>query len=182
MIELKWESRDLKVWRSKSVEKAITRALSKAGGDAIRALRAESKRQVRNSKRIRAGYLANKSLPLSFPKGVKEIGNLVWTMRVSGKPVPLGEFPRRQTRKGVTVEVNKGQRKLIAGAFLATNKSGRKGVFLRPTEARYPMGHRLGPNVAQTMDDKVMIHYIQLVAERRFKSSFDRLLSLELAK
>lgn len=163
------------------LDKALLSAVRKAGGDALRALRAESKRQTRNRTRIRAGYLANTSLPLKFAKG-KDLGDLAWTMGVSGKAVPLGEYPRRQTKRGVQVEIVKGQRRLIEHAFLANTRSGRQSVFLRPTKARYPMGHRLGMSVADTFKDgkipQAAIDRAQLV----FSSAFTRLYALELKK
>ncbi len=163
------------------LNKALVSAVRKAGGDALRALRAEAKRQTRNRTRIRAGYLANTSLPLVFAKG-RNLDDLVWVMDVSGRSVPLGEYPRRQTSRGVQVEVVKGQRKLIEGAFLAPTRSGRQSVFLRPTKARYPMGHRLGMSVADTFKDGKIPQAAIGRAQTVFSSAFARLYKLELAK
>src|SRR6185503_6170312 len=140
-IVLKWNREQLQA--TAGIGPATIAALRKAGGDALRALRAATKRSIRERTRIRAGYLANRSLPLTFAKGSK-LQHFVWTMDVSGAPVPLGEYPRRQTRKGVSLEIVRGSRKLLKHAFLAVGRSGRVGVFLRPGKQRYPMGHRLG--------------------------------------
>lgn len=56
-------------------------------------------------------------------------------VRAIGQNSPIIDFAARQTRKGVTVGVSKGKRKLIKGAFVATMKSGHKGVFKRSAKA-----------------------------------------------
>jgi hypothetical protein len=163
---------DIRPWLRAHPEKAVLKAARQAGGDAQRAMRAEAKRQVRARKRIAAKYLANKSLPLDRP------APLTWRMRVSGAPVPLGEYPRRQTARGVSVEINRGKRVLIKSAFLARMRTGRLGVFLRPTDARYPMGHRLGSSVSDAMQDAA-----EPTLERAravFTSAFERLLKHHL--
>lgn len=183
MVTLEWDSRSLAPFQNArgGMQRALVSALRKAGGDALRAMRAESKRQVRDRVRIRAGFLANKALPLDFPRA-STIDGLVWVLRVSGAAVPLGEYPRRQTRKGVSVEVVKGQRRFITGAFLARTKSGRKGVFLRPTGARYPMGHRLGLRVSDSMADGRIPTAVLARAQSVFATAAARLIPLEMSK
>lgn len=54
-----------------------------------------------------------------------------------GKGIPLVVFGARQTRKGVTVKVKRaGGRGLLPGAFIATMKSGKRGVFVRGAKSR----------------------------------------------
>jgi hypothetical protein len=181
-LEITWDATTLQFLREKKTERALVAALRKAGADAIRATRAEAKRQTRTRVRIRAGYLADKALPLKFPRSPKSVSGLIWTMPVSGREVPLGEYPRRQTRKGVSVEVQPGQRMLITKAFLATAKTGRKSVFLRPTKKRFPMGHLLGMSVADSMTDGKTPHASLARARVVLDSAFARLFPLELAK
>lgn len=165
----------------KGAERALYQALKKAGGDAIRAVRAEAKRGTRERVRIRAAYLADRSLPLTFPKG-RGLSDLVWVMRVSGSEVPLGEYPARQTRKGVSVEVQRGKRTVIRSAFMARGRSARKSVFLRPTKARYPMGHKLGMSVADSMSDGRVPRAALDRGATVLGLAFNRLLALELGK
>jgi hypothetical protein len=180
-LVVSWDAKTLEQLRAKTVDRAVFRALKKAGGDALRALRAEAKRRTRDRIRIRAGYLAGSAFPLRYARG-SSVGELAWTMKVSGRAVPLGEYPRRQTKKGVSVEVQRGKRSLIRGAFLARAKSGRQSVFLRPSKLRYPMGHRLGLSVADAMADGMIPQWSFTHAERTFTSAFHRLLPLELGK
>lgn len=181
-MEITWESSSAAWLKEKRLQRALMAALKKAGGDGIRAARAEAKRRTRERVRIRAGYLADKALPLTFPRGATTVEGLEWVMRVSGRPVPLGEYPRRQTRKGVSVEVVKGRRMLIQHAFLATAKTGRKAVFLRPSSARYPMGHRLGLGVADSMKDGLTPTAALQLGLARMNSAFARLFPIELGK
>jgi hypothetical protein len=180
MIKARWEKQAL-VWIHGYPQRLVAKVAKMAGRDALRALRAEAKRATRERVRIRAGYLANSALPLRYAKA-KTIDRMSWVMDVSGAPVPLGEYPRRQTRKGVSVEVKKGSRVLLESAFLAARKTGRKGVFLRPTAERYPMGHRLGLSVADSMRDGVVPTRALERGRLVFESAFTRLLTLELAR
>lgn len=176
-----WHEKSLLGIRSRTVERAVFQAVKKAGGDALRRLRAEAKRQVRARVAIRAGYLAASALPLQFARG-RRLDELQWVMRVSGREVPLGEYPRRATKKGVNVEVQRGRRVLLKGAFLATARTGRKSVFLRPSKFRYPMGHRLGLNVADAMADGQIPAVALGEAGKVLGAGFARLFPLELAK
>jgi hypothetical protein len=180
-LTVSWDAKSLGFIRKSRLERAVLSTTKKAGGDAIRAVRAEAKRRVRERVRIRAGYLANRALPLVYPKGAERLEGLVWRVDVSGAAVPLGEYPRRQTRRGVSVEVQVGKRSLIQSAFLAASRGGRKGVFLRPGKARYPMGHRLGLNVADSMADGRVPELALQRGRVVFETAFARLIGMELS-
>jgi hypothetical protein len=49
-----------------------------------------------------------------------DLAGMTWVVNVSGEPVPLVAYPYRQTKQGVSVEVNRGKRTLLKGAFIAT--------------------------------------------------------------
>ena len=51
----------------------------------------------------------------------------------AGTSLPLRAFPHRQTRKGVSVAIMRGKRKVVQKAFVATMRSGHTGVFARGT-------------------------------------------------
>lgn len=180
MIKVRWEAQAL-VWIHGYPQRVVAKVAKMAGRDALRALRAEAKRATRERVRIRAGYLTNSALPLRYAKA-RTIDGMSWVMDVSGAAVPLGEYPRRQTRKGVSVEVKRGSRVLLESAFLAARKTGRPGVFLRPGRERYPMGHRLGLSVADSMRDGVVPTRALERGRLVFESAFTRLLKVELEK
>jgi hypothetical protein len=80
-----------------------------------------------------------------------DIAGMSWAVDVSGEPVPLVAYPYRQTKQGVSVEVNRGKRTLLKGAFVATLKSGHVGVFRRQGKARLPIEELRGSSLVQSM-------------------------------
>ena len=180
-LSLVWDQAMLAPLRSRGLERALTRALSKAGGDAIRAVRVTSSRTVRSRKRMKASRV-NKALELQFPRGSKHIDDLVWRMKISPDLVPTSQYPYRQTRLGVSVAINKGKRTLIKGAFVATMKSGHVGIFMREGKARLPIKEAFSSRVNDVMQDKATIPAVSARGQAVFQSSFARLLPLEIAK
>jgi hypothetical protein len=179
-IQLEWDSRDLSMWEGRKLETALTRSLGKAGSDAARAMKAASGKTVRERKRLKVARV-NKALPLTFPK-VKDISSLVWRMDVSGSPIPAVDYPHRQTRRGVSVEINTGKRSLIRGAFVATMRSGHTGIFRRRGKSRLPIDEVFTSKIADVFRDSGMIPAVHARTRAVFKGAFDRLLPLELAK
>lgn len=186
-IEFVWDSRELEVWRNRGVDKALAKALRRAGNDAIRTMRAEGTRQVRDKKNIRLKTL-REALTLKYPPNSSTIESLEWRMNVSDKAIPLGEFAKGQTRKGVRIEVNKGQSTILESSFKQMRKTSggtfgsiKQGVYLRPTKERYPMGHLLGPNVGDVFEyERPLIPAVQeagtVAFHKRFPYWFDKFL------
>lgn len=179
-ITFTWDSRDLAVWRGGRVEKALETAMKRAGNEALRAMKAASTRSVRQRKRVRVARV-NKGLPLTYPK-TSALASLAWRMDVSGAAVPLADYPSRQTRKGVSVAVNNGKRKVVKSAFLATMTSGHQGVFVRTGKSRLPIKELFSTTIADVFGDDGMIPAVQNRAQSVFASAFERLFALELAK
>ena len=164
----------LKVDISKLVEwsaakdRVIKAAAQRAGIDAIRAMRAEATRHIRARKNMKVSAI-RKRIALVKPSSRE---HLQWIVRASGESVPIGAFGglrqigvgRRKLRKrkdgvrrgGVMVEINKGAPKLIPGAFLATMKSGHKGVFRRERrKSRLPIKELFTTTVADAFRDSI---------------------------
>jgi hypothetical protein len=116
---------------------ALKRALRKAGATALRDMKSEASKRIRARKRIKVRYIT-RALSLARPSG-SDISSMRWALNVSGDPVPLVAYPHRQTKKGVSVEVNRGKRTLVKGAFVASMQSGHEGVFKRKGKARLPI-------------------------------------------
>lgn len=186
MLILDWDRSQLGILRERGLERALTRALSKAGGDTIRAISAASTRAVRFRKRVKAKRVRD-AFRLRFPRGAKHLDDLQWALVVSRQPIPLADYPRSQTKKGVSVGVNKGKRSLIKGAFLATLKSGHSGVFVREKigskrVGRLPIRELFSSTVLDVFNDGGMVPAVMERGNQVFKSSFARLLPLEIAK
>ena len=177
-VTLKWNSNDLRKWRTSKLDRALLRAAARAGSDAIRALKTASSKAIRERKRFKVARV-NNALPIFYPRSKED---LVWRMDVSGKPVPLADFPYRQTKTGVIVQVNQGQRKLVRGAFVATMRSGHVGIFRRVNKARLPIKEAFTTRVSDVFNDPKVIPAVQARAQIVFRSSFERLLQMELEK
>jgi len=179
-LTLEWDSRALDAFRGRKVDAALQRALSKAGGDAIRAMKAASGRCVRQRKRMKVKAV-NAELPIVFPK-TKAIEGLIWRMKVGARPVPVVDFPHRQNRAGVVVKINRSSNKLIKSAFVATMRSGHKGVFARTSKKSLPIKELFTTRVSDVFADAGLIPAIQTHGQKVFGQSFARLLPLEIAK
>jgi len=195
-LTLGWDRSQLGALRERGLERALTRALGKAGGDAIRAISAASTRAVRFRKRVKARRV-REAFSLRFPRGAKHIDDLAWALDVKKVPIPLADYPRSQTKRGVTVGVNKGKRTLIKSAFIATMKSGHVGVFVRERDAaiasgrdgkgrlrkgRLPIRELFSSTVFDVFGDGGMIPSVLQRGQIVFGNSFARLLPLEIAK
>lgn len=142
---------DLEQFKNRGLDKTVTRAVSMAGSDALRALRADTNRYVRARKQFPLKTL-EKSIRMNFPK-MRHIYDGVWTMRVRGEPMPLGAFKFRQGKKGVYVTINKGNRRLIRGAFVARMRSGHVGVFARAGKGRLPINEMFTSRLTDLFKD-----------------------------
>jgi hypothetical protein len=118
---------------------AINRAAQMAGSNALRAMRAEASRRIRETKGIQARQI-DSAITMVFATTKP-----VWALIAKAKPLPLFAFGARQVKSGVSVEVTKGKRAIVRHAFLATMQSGHKGVFLRRgTKQRMAKGRYVG--------------------------------------
>lgn len=118
--------RGLVPW-SRNITSNVIRATQAAGSSALRAMRAEGSRRIREKKGIQAGQV-DRALTMLFPSSKEAF---VWSLVAKAKPLPLIAFGARQTKTGVSVEVTKGSRRILRHAFIATMASGHKGVFMR---------------------------------------------------
>lgn len=161
-------------------KRAAVRVAKKAGSTALRDMRAEATKRVRSRKRIQGKYI-RRALSIHRPKG-SDLESLSWTLAVSGEPVPLVAYPHRQTKKGVSVTVNRGKRTLVKGAFLATLKSGHEGVFRRRGKARLPIDELRGSRPVDALLHRGEAEAVARRGRRSFAATFSRLFAVEKAK
>jgi hypothetical protein len=175
-----WTRSDIVALSKGPFRAALLRALRKAGSTALRDMRSEASKRIRQRKRIRIPYIAR---ALSIARtGGSEVTSMAWALNVAGEPVPLVAYPHRQGKRGVTVEVNRGKRTLVKSAFVATMRSGHKGVFRRSGTARLPIEELRG---SRPVDALLHRGESDAVAERggeSFGRTFTRLLPLEIGK
>lgn len=83
--------------------------------------------------------------------------NLVVKIRAKRASTPAIAYKGvRQNKRGVTVKYRKSKPRLLhKGAFIATVKSGHKGVFRRKGKKRFPIQEILGPNTIAIFEQVV---------------------------
>ncbi|HET9063767.1 MAG TPA: phage tail protein [Candidatus Binatia bacterium] len=162
------------------MRRAVVRALRKAGSTALRDMRSEAVGRIRKRKRIKGRYIS-RALTMRRASG-SDISAMTWAVVVSGDPVPLVAYPHRQTKKGVSVEVNRGKRTLVKGSFVASMRSGKVGVFRRRGKERLPIEELRG---SRPVDALLHEGEADAVAERgseTLAATFARILPLEIGK
>ena len=171
--------------------KVVTRSLNKT----LTGVRTDSVREIQkvitpNAKIIRDTFKLEKANYAKLSATIKSIG----------KPLPLLAYKANQTKKGVTVQVEKASaRVLFHGAFIATVKK-HKGVFQRKKppyrtkrsnklpwkrfaeKYRLPIEEKFGPKVPDIMGRAEVMKPILEKARIRLKKELDHQLDLALGK
>lgn len=179
-IEVTWDKSGISGLAPGPLRRATVKALRKAGATALRDMRSEASKRIRTRKAIKPKYIA-RALTLRRPSG-SDIASMAWAVEVSGEPVPLVAYPARQTRRGVTVEVNRGKRTLIPGAFVATMKSGHQGVFRRRGPGRLPIDELRGSRPVDALLHKGEAQGVADRGAKSFAATFVRVLPMAVGK
>ncbi len=179
-VDVSFDKSGIQALATGPLKRALVRALRKAGATALRDMRAEASKRIRARKRIKVSYIS-RALTLARPKG-SDIASLEWALNVSGDPVPLIAYPHRQTTKGVSVEVNRGKRTLVQGAFVATMRSGHEGVFRRRGKARLPIEELRGSRPVDALLHKGEAEGVAERGGRSLGETFRRVLPLEIRR
>jgi hypothetical protein len=179
-INVKWDRSGIAPLETGPLKGALKRALRKAGATALRDMRSEASKRIRARKRIKVRYIT-RALTLQRPSG-GDIAGMEWAVHVSGDPVPLTAYPNRQTKKGVSVEVNRGKRTLVKGSFVASMKSGHEGVFRRRGKARLPIQELRGSRPVDALLHEGEADAVAARGGASFSDTFERVLPLEIGK
>lgn len=179
-VEAKWDRSGIGALELGPMKGALKRALRKAGATALRDMRAEASKRVRARKRIKGSYV-RRALSMRRARG-GDISSMEWAVDVSGESVPLVAYPNRQTRKGVSVEVNRGKRTLLKGAFRAKMASGHIGVYARRGKQRLPIEEKLGSRPLDALLHRGEADGVGARGASSFSSTLARVLPLEIGK
>jgi hypothetical protein len=153
----------------KATPAAVNRAVLRAGGDSVRALRAEAVRTVRDRKAIKAGKLRG-SMKLIFPTN-KQAQVLKWVMGTAVETTPVGDYPHRQVKRGVSVQINKGRRVVMRGYFAAEMASGHKGVFKRKGPKRVMTRGKFAGKRRQPIKEAFTSRIVDVFADEGFNAA-----------
>jgi hypothetical protein len=176
---------------AKVVSRSLNRTITGVRTDAVREIQMVI---TPTAKTIRATFTMIKASPRKLTAAVKSSGNAL----------PLIEYRARATKKGVTVQVKKkSKRSLISRAFIATMKSGHKGVFFRdyifnlyparkarhgvayatmPRKYRLPIEELYGPGVPDILSNDSVMKPILKKANERLHKELGNQLNYELSK
>lgn len=141
---------EIKSWND-TVKRATIAAENKTAAQAL----TFTKRIIREDYNIKG-----KDLSKVIKKTTADKRGRLASIIATGRGIALFKFKAKQTKKGVSVTVKKGKRKLLRGHFIATMPSGHKGVFIRKeTEggkraARLPIKERFGPGAATLLNSR----------------------------
>lgn len=118
--------RQVKAWLKKTQNQSavvMSRAANKtATWTRTRVVRGVSSEVAAKQKDVREKIVINRA----------SYADTTATVKVTGKRMPLIDFNATQTKAGVRYRLSKkGGRQLIRGAFIATMKSGHRGVYAR---------------------------------------------------
>lgn len=160
-VESREVQRQLKRLSNGDFKKVMRRAVNRT----VRSARAEASRQIRSEVKLRARDL-KRYLKVKAARGSDGVAFL----RIEGKPVPLilygGRERRVKGRRGASVAV-RGRRKIVRGGFIATTKSGHRGIFRRKKGAgRLPIEELQGPAPVQVIDDEKRIRLVRFARDR----------------
>lgn len=162
-------------------QKAVIRALNKTAEQA----RTAASQEVRS-----AGYnIKASAIKKSFSIKRASSGNLVVTLKATGRPIGLINYGARQTKSGVSVQVKSG-RKVLRHAFIATMPSGHKGVFERTGKQHkkvirngkilrtgLPIKEMFGPSIPQSLANEA----VEKALVAKIRQKFPQVLKHELA-
>ncbi len=153
---------DIRDGTKKAIVRALNRTVTAVQSDAVKAVAAEFN-------------LTQKDIRHDFTIKKANYGDFSAYVQAAGKPTPLIKFIRtRQTQKGVSVQVKKSRsRAVIKHAFIVTQRSGYRGVFLRVGRARYPIKQRYGPRVPDILSNPEVMGPILEQARERLDKNFE---------
>lgn len=154
----------------KFIDLAAVRAINRVSTTA----RTAALKHTRQDWNIKAGTLRKYT---KIKRARRGDGTLVFSIR--SEPVPLIEFAARSTKKGATYKVKRRVgRQLLKSGFIATMKSGHKGVFTRKSGARLPILEHKVITPTSMFDqgaDKVFINTVNEKVVDRFRHELENL-------
>jgi hypothetical protein len=163
-----------------AIDKAVLKAVAWGGRDALRKMRVQASKSVRDRKALTVKRV-NDALGTHNPRKGAALRDLVWTLTASGAPIAMRDYPHRDTHKtGVWVTVNKGARQKLRHAFEVRLKNGHVGIFNRVGGvARLPIKELFTTRLSEPVGD--VVPELLIGAQVVFSATFDRVVRNTLA-
>lgn len=173
---------------AKIVVRSLNKTITGVRTDAVKEVQKEI---TPKAKVIRDTFILNKA----------NYANLSASVESTGWPLPLIHYLARAVKMGVSFQVFKRDgRSTLRGGFIATMKSGHKGVFWRkykdtpgykaktsvkrklPEKYRLPIRQRYGPAVPSVLEQNKVMDPILVKAGDRLAKELDHQLEFEMSK
>lgn len=149
------------------IEGKVPVALSRAINRSTSAAKTEAVRQVRSEYTARAGTI-NETIKVTRAN----TNNLSAKIESRGSSLRMKEFrvnpkkPSPRRRSPITVEVRRGSKKTINGAFVQRMPNGSVGVYARTGRSRLPIRQLFGPAVPVMLNNDDVVAAVQSRAEQ----------------
>jgi len=175
----------------REIPRATARALNRVADQA----KTQASREIRKRYNVAARAVgAAIALKRASPSALQA------RLSATGKAIKLYAFGARgKPGRPVTVEVIKGQRKVVPGAFIITTKSGHKGVFARGkygasgfqfrkrrtrkgSKHDLPITELVSISVPRAFGAKVVIQALQKLVRDKFEGIFANELAFRLGR
>lgn len=169
-------------------DKYVNQATVRALNSTATTVRAEAARRVGKGYNIKVGAAKSQ---MNITRANR--GRVRAVITVSGRPIPLAQFDARPTGphsggvggRQVSVKV-KGQRKQLRNAFIATMKTGHRGIFVRATTGkggkRLPIRELFSLSLPVAFSQKQIIDALLAVASERFAETLRQEMRFVLLK
>jgi len=100
----------------------------------------------------------------------------------TGRRLPLMALKAKQVKKGVTYRKQGGGRGRVQSAFIATMRSGHKGVFKRQGKQRRPIQELFGPSIPHVFVKDKISRALLTTTRARWPKLFQHEINRELRK
>jgi hypothetical protein len=173
--DLEEVKRSLNDLQQRKVPNAAARALNKTIGN----VRTQASKSIREERALSAKVVRD---ALTVQKATK--AKLVASLTASGRPIPLREYQARAGKRGVTVKVSPGGRKLVehAGnkAFALAKFGGH--IYARTGKERLPIKKLYGPSIPATFLKEKVMSAMDKVGGENWPKRFAEELRFELSR
>lgn len=150
-------------------QKAMKRTIKDEG----RRFKTTAVKQVRKTYNIKSARL-KKVMSIN-------VSGSSWRMKIKSRSLGLYNFSAKQTKKGVSFMVKKGNRKKLKNAFIARDVNGNMRVFERKTKKRLPLKSLYSLSPTQ-MFNKEVLELCQKKFEAYYAQTFEKNLNFYMKK
>lgn len=180
-IKASFDKKQLSALKPSKLKRGMSKTLRKASATSLRDMKSEASKRIRKRKRLKVKAVKAATVPVKNTG--RALDDMKWGIRMRGAPVKLSAYPHRALRRGgVSVAVNKGKRTVLKKAFMATTRSGHKGVFRRLSKRRLPIREPLASRPADALLHKGEAEGVRERGRVSFLKTVERLLAAELSK